>query len=165
MRNTGRSSMWALMWAWFAATGLGQAAAADDFAGVRTARAVWDVTVGDEKVFTDRMQLIRQTADSLRKRGIEPDFVLVIHGKATRFVTRSLEGTKFAGKKVPGMARARAALEDLRESGADIEVCAIAMKRGRVEPSNVQPFATIQDNVFENLIVLQNKGYAYMPVH
>ena len=46
-----------------------------------------------------------------------------------------------------------------------MEVCAIAMKRAKIQHTNVQPFATIQDNVFENLIVLQNKGYAYMPVN
>ena len=137
---------------------------ADDFAGVKSAKAVWDITVGDQKVFTDRIGLIKQTADSLRKRGIEPDFVLVIHGKAAQFVTRTLKGTKFK-KKVPGMAKAQAALESLQKRGTPVEVCAIAMKRAKIGHDNVQPFATIQDNVFENLIVLQNKGYAYMPIH
>ena len=45
-----------------------------------------------------------------------------------------------------------------------IEVCAIAMKRGKIEDKNVQPFAVIESNVWENIAVLQNKGYAYMPV-
>ena len=141
------------------------AASADDFVGVQSAKAVWDVTTGDEKVFIDRMDLIKQTAASLQKRGIKADFVLVIHGKAAQFVTRTLKGTKFAKSKVPGMARAQSALKSFQDSGTPVEVCAIAMKRAKIEHSNVQPFATIQDNVFENLIVLQNKGYAYMPVH
>ena len=141
------------------------AARADDFAGVQSAKAVWDITTGDEKVFIDRMDLIKQTADSLEKRGIKPEFVLVIHGKAAQFVTKTLKGTKFAKQKVPGMEKAQSALKGLQSSGTPVEVCAIAMKRAKIEHSNVQPFATIQDNVFENLIVLQNKGYAYMPVH
>jgi len=140
-------------------------ASADDFAAAQSARAVWDVTTGDEKVFTDRMGLIKQTAESLQKRGIKPDFVIVIHGKAAQFVTKTLKGTKFAKLKVPGMSKAQSSLKSLQDSGTPVEVCAIAMKRAKIEHSNVQPFATIQDNVFENLIVLQNKGYAYMPVH
>ena len=142
-----------------------QAARADDFANAQSAKAVWDITTGDEKVFIDRMDLIKQTADSLQKRGIKPDFVLVIHGKAAQFVTKTLKGTKFAKAKVPGMKKAQSALKSLQSSGTPVEVCAIAMKRAKIEHSNVQAFATIQDNVFENLIVLQNKGYAYMPIH
>jgi intracellular sulfur oxidation DsrE/DsrF family protein len=141
------------------------AASADDFAGVQSAKAVWDITTGNEKIFLDRLDLIKQTAESLQKRGIKPDFVLVIHGKAAQFVTKTLKGTKFEKLKVPGMAKAQSALKSMQDSGTPVEVCAIAMKRAKIEHANVQPFATIQDNVFENLIVLQNKGYAYMPVH
>lgn len=141
------------------------AASASDFTGVKSVKAVWNITTGSEKVFIDRMQLIRQTADSLKKRGIKSDFVLVIHGKAAKFVTKTLQGTKFAKEKVPGMAKAQTVLKDLGGYGSKIEVCSIAMKRAKIKPSNVQPFAAIQENVFENLIVLQNKGYAYMPVN
>jgi intracellular sulfur oxidation DsrE/DsrF family protein len=145
--------------------GFAPTASADDFSGIKTAKAVWNITTGDEKVFIDRMDLIKQTAESFKKRGIKPDFVLIIHGKAAQFVTKTLKGTKFAKKKVPGMDKAQSALKSLREGGSSVEVCAIAMKRAKIEHSNVQPFATIQDNVFENLIVLQNRGYAYMPVN
>lgn len=138
---------------------------ADDFSGIQTAKVVWDITTGKEKVFLDRMGLIKQTAVGLEKRGIKPEFVLVIHGKAAKFVTKTLKGTKFEKENVPGMSKAQTALQAFQRSGTSVEVCAIAMKRGKIEHSNVQPFATIQDNVFENLIVLQNKGYAYMPVH
>jgi intracellular sulfur oxidation DsrE/DsrF family protein len=141
------------------------AASADDFAGTKSVKAVWNITTGDEKVFIDRMGLIKQTADSLEKRGIKADFVLVIHGKAAKFVTKTLKGTKFAKEKVAHMAKAQSALESLKKAGSQVEVCAIAMKRAKIQHTNVQPFATIQDNVFENLIVLQNKGYAYMPVN
>ena len=111
------------------------------------------------------MGLIKQTADSLEKRGIKADFILVIHGKAAKFVTKTLKGTKFAKEKVAHMDKAQSALESLQKSGSHVEVCAIAMKRAKIQHTNVQPFATIQDNVYENLIVLQNKGYAYMPVN
>lgn len=137
---------------------------ADDFAGTKSVKAVWDVTTGDEKTFNDRIGLIRQTADSLKKRGITSDFVLLIHGPAAKFVTKSLSGTKFEKDKLESLTKTQSTLESLTKDGMKVEVCAIAMSRGKIDKSNVQPFAVIQDNVFENSITLQNKGYAYMPV-
>ena len=138
---------------------------ADDFAGVTAAKVVWNVTTGDEKVFLDRMDLIQQTADSLKKRGIKPDFVVIIHGPAAKFVAKELKDTKFAKDKLPKLKQAHSSLESLTHNGVPVEVCAIALKRAKIAHSNVRDFAVIQDNVFENLIVLQNKGYAYMAVN
>ncbi len=140
-------------------------AMADDFSGVQTAKAVWDITTGNEEVFIDRMDLIKHTAANLRKRGIRPEFILVIHGEASMFVTKTLTGTRFAKQELIEMDKDQAALKDLQRNGSQVEVCAIAMKRAGIAHNNVQPYVSIQDNVLENLIVLQNKGYAYMPVH
>lgn len=138
---------------------------ADDFADIHTVKAVWDVTTGNEKVFLDRMALIKTTAADLQKRGIRPDFVIVLRGKASRFATKSLKGTKFAKELIPDMNKAQSALRNLQKNGTQVEICSIAMRRANIKSDNVQPFAVIQKNVLENLIVLQNKGYAYMPVH
>ena len=140
-------------------------ARAEDFAGVKTAKAVWDITTGDEKIFVDRIGLIKKTADGLKKRGIQPDFVLVIHGPAAKFATKTLAGTKFEKEKLNNLDKAQSTLQNIMEEGSKIEVCSIAMERGKIAKDNVQPFAVIEDNVFENTIVLENKGYAYMPVH
>lgn len=143
-----------------------RAQGADLFKGVATAKTAWDVTVGDEKKFNDRMDLIRETAASLKKRGIEPDFVVLIRGPATKFVTKTLDATKFEKEKdkIKNMSGAQATLRKLKDSGVPVEVCAVAMGNQKVAKDNVQPFVAIADNVWENLIVLQNKGYAYMPV-
>ncbi len=143
-----------------------RAEGADIFKGVATAKTAWDVTVGDEKKFNDRVDLIRKTAESLKKRGIQPDFVVLIRGPATKFVTKTLNATNFEKEKdkIKNMAGAQATLKKLKDSGVPVEVCSVAMGVQKVTKDNVQPFVTIADNVWENLIVLQNKGYAYMPV-
>lgn len=141
---------------------------ADDvFTGVTKAKVAWDVTIGDEAKFNDRIKLITTTAQMLQSRGIEPDFVLLIHGGATKFVTKTLDGTKFAKSKgkIKDMPETQAYMKSMKDEGIKLEVCAVAMFRTKVKRENVQPFVTVQDNVWENLIVLQNKGYAYMPVH
>ena len=137
---------------------------ASDFEGIKQVKVVWDVTAGDEKVFTDRIGLIKETAESLKDRGIEPKFVLAIHGPAAKYVTKSLAGTKYEKDKIEKLGAIQASMDNLRKDGMKIEVCAIAMKRGQIEDKNVQPFAVIETNVWENITVLQNKGYAYMPV-
>ena len=143
-----------------------RAEGADIFKGVATAKTAWDVTVGDEKKFNDRMDLIRKTAESLKRRGIQPDFVVLIRGPATKFVTKTLDATNFEKEKdkIKNMTGAQATLKKLKDSGVPVEVCAVAMGVQKVAKDNVQPFVTIADNVWENLIVLQNKGFAYMPV-
>jgi intracellular sulfur oxidation DsrE/DsrF family protein len=137
---------------------------AGDFDGIKQIKVVWDITVGDEKVFTDRMGLIKETADDLRKRGLQPEFVLAIHGPAAKYVAKSLEGTKYEKDKIEKLDAIQTSMDNLKKDGMKIEVCAIAMKRAKIEDKNVQPFAVIESNVWENITVLQNKGYAYMPV-
>ena len=139
-------------------------ARASDFDGTSEAKVVWDITAGDEKIFTDRMGLIRETSEALKKRGIKPTFVLAIHGPAAKYVTKTLKGTKFENDKIEKFDAIQASINGMKNEGAKIEVCAIAMKRGKIEDKNVQPFAVVEENVWENIIVLQNKGYAYMPV-
>ncbi|MCL4492629.1 MAG: DsrE family protein [Nitrospirae bacterium] len=140
-------------------------AVANDFKGAKDAKAVWDITTGDENVFLDRIQLIKETMESLKKRGIKADFVLVIHGPAAKFAAKSLAGTKYEKDKLAKLDQIQSAMHRLKNDGSRIEVCSIAMQRGKIDKENVQPFAVIEDNVFENTIVLQNRGYAYMPVH
>lgn len=143
-----------------------QAQGADIFKGVTTAKVVWDVTQGDEKKFNDRIELIGKTAESLKKRGIKPDFVLTIRGPATKFVTKTLDKTNFEKEKdkIKNMPGAQASLKKLKDTGVQVEVCAVAMGVQKVGKDNVQSFIPIADNVWETLIVLQNKGYAYMPI-
>jgi len=137
---------------------------AGDFDGIKQVKVVWDITVGDEKTFTDRMGLIKETAEDLKRRGLQPEFVLAIHGPAAKYVTKTLEGTKFEKDKIEKLDAIQTSMDDLKKDGMKIEVCAIAMKRGKIDDKNIQPFAVIEKNVWENITVLQNKGYAYMPV-
>jgi len=134
----------------------------DDFAGLSQARAVWDFTTGDERRFLDRASLMLTTLQGFRARKLEADFVMVIHGPATKFVTRSHAGTKFAADVPSRLEEIRAVLKQLSDEGTCIEACMIAMERCLVGADNVLPFVVVEYNVLLNSIALQNKGYAYM---
>ncbi|TAK87701.1 MAG: hypothetical protein EPO20_03590 [Betaproteobacteria bacterium] len=138
---------------------------ANYFNGLKRVGAVYDFTTGDENMFCDRMGLIKLTAENFHKRGIETDFVILIHGPSTKFVTKSQSGTKFDGEKVARLPEIHALMRELDDSGkARIVTCGIAMGRHLIGKDNLMPFTAVEENVAEISIALQNQGYAYMQV-
>ncbi len=135
-----------------------------DCQGLTGAKAVWDFTTGDARRFHDRAKLMLHAARSFNAEGIAPDFVVLLHGAATKFGARSFEGTKFAGDDAANLPEIHATLRDLSALGGRIEVCEIAMQRSDVPRASIMPFMEIEENVFVNSIALQNRGYAYIPV-
>lgn len=135
-----------------------------DCDGLSAAKAVWDFTTGDARRFQDRASLMLHAARSFHKQGIAPDFVMLLHGPATKFAARDFHGTKFAGDDASNLAEIHATLRELTTVGGRIEVCEIAMQRSDVARDKLMPFMQIEENVFVNSIALQNRGYAYIPI-
>ena len=121
-----------------------------------SARCVWDFTTGDARRFCDRLALVIDSAEDFAKRGIESDFVLLLHAGATQFGARTLRGTKFDKPDAADLAPAG--------MGGRIVVCGIAMERSAIAEDNLIHGATIERNVFVSSVALQNLGYAYMPI-
>jgi intracellular sulfur oxidation DsrE/DsrF family protein len=136
----------------------------EDWSGLATARAVWDFTTGDARRFLDRLDLVIDAAEDFAKRGIEVDFVILLHAHATQFAARTLSGTKFESREAPDLAPVHARLQRFTEVGGRIEVCRIAMDRSAITEKNVIDCARVERNLFVNSVALQNRGYAYMPI-
>jgi intracellular sulfur oxidation DsrE/DsrF family protein len=137
----------------------------EDFKGLREAKVIWDITIGDERLFKDRLKLIQETADSLRKKGIIPKFIISIHGPATKFVTKSFAGTVFEKEKIEGLPSIHKTLQRLAKKGIRIQQCGVTLKRGNIAHKDVLPFIAVEENVWVNMSALLNKGYACMPIH
>ncbi len=135
-----------------------------DCDGLTGAKAVWDFTTGDARRFQDRLGLLIHAAKSFKEQGIKPDFVVLLHGAATKFAARAFAGTKFEGDDASALAAIHDAMRELGGLGGRIEVCGIAMDRSNVTSEQLLPFVTIEENVFVNSIALQNRGYAYIPI-
>ena len=129
-----------------------------------SARCVWDFTTGDARRFCDRLALVIDTGEDFRRRGIECDFVLLLHGGATQFGARTLSGTKFDKPDAADLAPAHALLRRFARMGGRIVVCGIAMERSAIAEENLLEGASIERNVFVSSVALQNQGYAYMPI-
>ena len=128
------------------------------------ARCVWDFTTGDARRFCDRLALVIDSAEDFRKRGIESDFVLLLHGGATQFGARTLRGTKFDKPDAAPLSPAHDLLRKFSAMGGRVVVCGIAMERSAIAADNLIDCATIERNVFVSSVALQNEGYAYMQI-
>ena len=129
-------------------------------------KIVWDVTIGNESLFEDRMGLIQQTADVIRKKGMTPKFVLVVHGPATKFITRSLNGTKFENEKIVRLPDIQRVITEMSKTDKMRFVqCQVPMIRNNVAEDNVLPFVDVSETVFFDLAILQMEGYAYIPIY
>jgi len=129
-------------------------------------KIVWDVTIGNESLFEDRMGLIQQTADVIRKKGMTPKFVLVVHGPATKFITRSLNGTKFENEKIVRLPDIQRVITEMSKADKMRFVqCQVPMIRNNVAEDNVLPFVDVSETVFFDLAILQMEGYAYIPIY
>ena len=73
-----------------------------DLGDIKVVKAVWDITTGNEARFNDRIGLIKQTAEGFRKKGIKPDFVVLIHAGATKFITKTVKGHQIREKADQG---------------------------------------------------------------
>ena len=138
----------------------------DDFSGVTQARAVWDFSTGDGKVFLERVRLIDNALTLFAEKGIAADFVVTLRGLVLQFVAKDVGRTSFAGADIEAehMDKIQSELEALTRRGVKVEACLYSMRKRGVEPDNVLPFVVLEENVFANAIALQNKGYAFMRV-
>jgi intracellular sulfur oxidation DsrE/DsrF family protein len=135
-----------------------------DCEGLTGAKAVWDFTTGDARRFQDRLGLLLHAVKSFQAQGISPDFVVLLHGAATKFAAQGFAGTKFAGDDDAALASIHASMRELGRLGGRIEVCRIAMERSNIARDQLVSFVEVEENVFVNSIALQNRGYAYIPI-
>lgn len=134
-------------------------------AKTKEVRVVWDVTIGNEAMFEDRLGLIRQTADVIRKNKMNPVFVIVIHGPATKFAARSLTGTKFENENLKRLSDIQGIILEMNKDSMSFIQCQVPMTRNYVSEDNLLPFISVSETVFYDLAILQMKGYAYIPIH
>lgn len=128
-------------------------------------KVVWDLRIEDEALFEDRLHLIEQTADILCRKGARPLFVIAVNGKAVKFATKSFKGTAAEQEKLELLPDIQDTMLDMKKQGMIFEIRGVSMEGSKVSRNNVLPMFEMQENVRVNIIALQNKGYACMPLH
>ncbi|MEK6671987.1 MAG: hypothetical protein AABY42_00735 [Nitrospirota bacterium] len=134
-------------------------------AKTKEVKVVWDMTIGNEAMFKDRLGLIQQTADVIRKNRMKPKFVIVIHGPATKFAARSLSGTRFENEKLQNLSDIQKIILEMNKDNTSFIQCQVPMIRNNVSEDNLLPFISVSETVFYDLAILQMEGYAYIPIY
>lgn len=156
-----------IVWAMIAAFLLSGAACAGDsdnraIAGLSTAKAYFDVKVGEPAKLVTRLRLIDQTFDQLIEAGVKPEFIIGFRGKASYFLTRGedyvFEEEVAAKKKVHEL------VKHFRELGMLVEQCKVAAGLHDIDPEDFLPDIDLVRSGYIFMIGYQAKGYSLVPM-
>lgn len=134
----------------------------DHLAGLRAAKAAFDIKEGDARALLYRLNIIDETREAFVKRGITPQFVLAFRGPATKLVQTDLREIEPQDRPVAKQIAARLAQLAAAPGVQSIEQCGIAVRDQGTRAQNVLPQVRVVGNAWVSLIAYQAQGYAYI---
>ena len=126
----------------------------DAFAGLTTAKVIFDVRVPDQDKLNFNLNLINETYEGMITQGVKPEMVVSFRGPGVKLLTISVIGEE-----------ARELIRELKKKGVRIEVCSVATRIFKVDNSAIIPEVKLVGNVFNSFIGYQNKGYAMIAIN
>ena len=124
------------------------------FAGLKTAKVIFDVRVPDEEKLIFNLKLIDETYEGIVAEGIKPNMVVSFRGPGVKLLTSSTIDKE-----------AHALIRNLVKKGVRIEVCSVATRVFKVDNAGIIPEVKLVANVFQSFISYQNRGYAIITIN
>lgn len=118
-------------------------------------KAVFDCSSGEMAFVSSRLWLMEETAKTFQSEKTPYEFILTIHSGCTQIV--DIKSKEVVIQKIQ---QKLDALHNLY--GVKMKVCAIALDRWGYDSEDVLPWIEIVPNSINEVIQLQNKGYAYI---
>ena len=132
-------------------------------------KAVFDLTTGDEATIEKHLvKNIEGLARYYKANDISFKAVVVISGKAYKYFVRDLEHSPFRDEA--DLARAQKKLAPLlaklhREYKVEFDMCQAGREARNIDKAVLYDYVKSDRNKSVYLIMWQNRGYAYLPVH
>ena len=126
------------------------------FAGVRSAKAIFDFRIGEQESAEVHMEVIHQAYKDLVAMNKKPVFVVVFIGPAVNLVSKT--DTKFSPKLAE-------TISAMAKDGIKFEICMVAVKILKVDPLAILPEIKKISNGWISEIGYQSKGYSLVPVY
>lgn len=129
-------------------------------AGVKSAKALFDVSVSDKRQLVLYLNVIKDARDTMVKKGIKPDLIVMVRGAAVSLIGRTAGSaeqqavTDQIGKLV----------SELAAQGVRFEACNYAMKVLKVDAGGLLPGFKVVANTFNSAVGYQAKGYGVVTV-
>jgi len=138
------------------------AAGTDSLSGIRTAKAVFDFRIGTGTAVA-HLNLIHNTFKELKEAGKSPDAVVVFIGPSVNLISSSRKGLTDDERRVlDDVARK---VTEMSKDGIRFEICMVAAKVFKVDPTTILPEISQVPNGWVSLIGFQNQGYALVPAY
>jgi len=126
----------------------------DAFAGIKSAKVIFDVRVSDVEKLVFNLKLFSETLEGMQKRGLKTEMIVAFRGAGVRLLSAStLDGDAV------DLFRA------LKKKGVRIEACAVAMRLFNADPASLIPEVSLVSNVFNSLIGYQQHGFAMIVIN
>lgn len=148
----------------FLLAGTVQAEAPDyrSISGLSTAKAYFDLKVGNPAKLLMRLKQIDETYNQIADNDVKPEFVIGIRGKASYFVTKGsdyvfedeVEAKKTVHKKI----------KEFRDRGMLVEQCRVAAELHEIDPQDFIKNIDVVPNGYVSIIGYQAKGYSFVPM-
>jgi len=124
------------------------------FAGLKSAKVIFDVRVADLDKLLFNLKLFDETLEGMVAQGIKPEMIVAFRGPGVKLLTITALDEE-----------AVALLQSLKKKGVRFEACAVAMRVFRVNPAGLVPEINLVANVLNSFIGYQNKGYAMIAIN
>ncbi|HQU15184.1 MAG: hypothetical protein B7Z66_05795 [Chromatiales bacterium 21-64-14] len=159
-----------LGWAWILtlllSTTAAQAAPINDaaaLAGLKSAKAVFLVDLGNPERAAHVLNLAGKTATSMDKQGVKAHVVVVIVGPTVAFLTKDRRGISYQDQRP--VAELQKAVRHLNAMGIRTEACDVALRGHDIPPQDVIPEVHVVGNGYISVIAYEAKGYSLVPVY
>ena len=131
--------------------------------GIREARGVFDITRSRPDTLLGALKLVAETREGLLRQGLKPDLVVLFRGPAVTLLSTDRQGLESDEReKLEAIGEQ---IQTLQKSGVRLSVCSIATRLFKVDNRQLLPGLQPVDNVLISLIVLQQQGYALVPLY
>ncbi|MDD2271279.1 MAG: DsrE family protein [Desulfuromonadaceae bacterium] len=124
------------------------------FAGLKTAKVIFDVRVPDQEKLIFNLKLIDETYEGIVADGVKPKMVVSFRGPGVKQLTSGVIDEE-----------AHALIRNLVKKGVRIEVCAVATRIFKVDNATIIPEVKLVANVMLSFIGYQNRGYAIITIN
>lgn len=124
------------------------------FAGLKTARVIFDVRVADLDKLVFNLRLFDETLDGMVAQGVKARMIVAFRGPGVKLLTAAALDEE-----------AVELFRNLKKKGVRFEACAVAMRVFKADPAGLIPEVKLVANVFNSFIGYQNKGYAMIAIN
>lgn len=131
----------------------------------QTYKTIFSVTKGatDPKDLNDALEHVARAVNVFVSAGVPLDhlkFAVIVHGPATPLVLDNEHYKKRLGTDNPNLKL----ISELKAAGVQIYVCGQALAGMKIDSGEVNPDIKVALSALSTIIILQQQGYALMPM-